>query len=108
MPHASGQRRDVMLAQVRQQFGGHVRRAMEIRAAELFLPGEALLTGEGRKRLKIVADRYAGGRERLEVSSRGKDGARQRFDGWDLSAVRLGSEERRVGNAGVRTTRSGW
>src|SRR3546814_12506050 len=34
MLHASGQRRDVMLAQVRQQFGGHVRRAMEIRAAE--------------------------------------------------------------------------
>src|SRR3546814_9668337 len=49
MLHASGQRRDVMLAQVRQQFGGHVRRAMEIRAAELFLPGAALLTGEGRR-----------------------------------------------------------
>src|SRR3546814_15036048 len=98
MLHASGQRRDVMLAQVRQQFGGHVRRAMEIRAAELFLPGEALLTGEGRKRLKIVADRYAGGRDRLEVSSRGTDGARQRFGGR--------SEERRVGKECVSKCRS--
>ena len=56
MLQASGQRRDAMLAQVRQQFGGQASSPMEIRAAELFLPGEALLTDQGRARLKIVAE----------------------------------------------------
>lgn len=102
MLQASGQRRDAMLAQVRQQFGGRmVSQPLEIRAAELFLPGEALLTPTGQKRLKIVADRFALGRERVEVSSRGTDGARQRFDGWDLSAARLGAVARALKADGV-------
>ncbi|WP_176596699.1 MULTISPECIES: flagellar motor protein MotB [Sphingobium] len=102
MLQASGQRRDAMLAQVRQQFGGRtIAKATEMRAAELFLPGEALLTEEGRKRLKAVSDRYALSRERLEVSSRGTDGARQRFDGWDLSAARLGAVARALKADGI-------
>ncbi|MEV5034611.1 OmpA family protein [Sphingobium sp. LMC3-1-1.1] len=101
MLQASGQRRDAMLAQVRQQFGGEASSPMEIHAAELFLPGEALLTEQGRARLKIVADRYARGRERLEVSSHGTDAARQRFDGWDLSAARLGAVARALKAAGI-------
>lgn len=102
MLQAGGQRRDAMLAQVRQQFGGRaLAKATEMRADELFLPGEALLTEEGRKRLKAVADRYALSRERLEVSSRGTDGARQRFDGWDLSAARLGAVARALRAAGI-------
>ncbi|GAY23208.1 MULTISPECIES: flagellar motor protein MotB [Sphingobium] len=101
MLQASGQRRDAMLAQVRQQFGGHASSPMEIHAAELFLPGEALLTQQGRKRLKIVADRFALGRERLEVSSRGTDVGHQRFDGWDLSAARLGAVARALKAEGI-------
>ena len=101
MLQASGQRRDVILAQVRQQFGGHAGSPMEIHAAELFLPGEAVLTEQGRARLKMVADRYVRGRERLEVSSRGTDAARQRFDGWDLSAARLGAVARALKAGGI-------
>ncbi|EPR12620.1 flagellar motor protein [Sphingobium indicum IP26] len=101
MLQASGQRRDAVLAQVRQQFGGHAGRPMEIRAAELFLPGEAVLTEQGRKRLKVVSDRFALGRERLEVSSRGTDAAHRRFDGWDLSAARLGAVARALKADGI-------
>lgn len=102
MLQASGQRRDAMLAQVRQQFGGRmVSRTLEIRAADLFLPGEALLTPAGQKRLRAVADRFAPGRERVDVSSRGTDRARQRFDGWDLSAARLGAVARALKADGI-------
>ncbi|WP_313806039.1 flagellar motor protein MotB [Sphingobium sp.] len=102
MLQASGQRRDAMLAQVRQQFGGRaISRPMEIRAADLFQPGEALLTPAGQRRLKAVAGRFAAGRSGLEVSSRGTDGARQRFDGWDLSAARLGAVARALKAGGI-------
>ena len=42
MLQASGQRRDAMLAQVRQQFGGEASSPMEIHAAELFLPSHGV------------------------------------------------------------------
>ncbi|WP_150294802.1 flagellar motor protein MotB [Sphingobium estronivorans] len=106
MLQASGQRRDAMLAQVRQQFGGRaVAAATEIRAADLFLPGEAMLTPAGEARLKALAARFAKGRamgqNRLEISSRGSDPGRQRFDGWDLAAARLGAVARALGDDGV-------
>ncbi|WP_176591945.1 flagellar motor protein MotB [Sphingobium sp. EM0848] len=102
MLQASGRHRDAMLAQVRQQFGGRVAAAAtEIRAAELFLPGEAMLTPAGETRLKALAARFAGGHERLEISSRGSDPGRQRFDGWDLAAARLGAVARALKANGV-------
>ncbi|KKW93492.1 flagellar motor protein MotB [Sphingobium chungbukense] len=102
MLQASGQRKDAMLAQVRAQFGGRAAaQATEIRAAELFQPGEAMLTPAGDARLKALGARFAKGRERLEVSSRGSDSGRQRFDGWDLAAARLGAVARALKDAGV-------
>lgn len=106
MLQASGQRRDAMLAQVRQQFGGRAMAArMEIRAVELFLPGEALLTVAGKARLEAMAERYASGRDPLEISSQGTDAARQRFDAWDLSAARLGAVARALKAGGIRGDR---
>lgn len=102
MLQASGQRRDAMLAQVRQQFGGRaVGRTVEIRAADLFLPGEALLTEAGGIRLAAMAARLRPGHDRLEISSRGTDAARQRFDAWDLSAARLGAVARALKTGGI-------
>lgn len=102
MLQASGQRRDAMLAQVRQQFGGRaVGRTVEIRAADLFLPGEALLTEAGGIRLAAMAARLRSGQDRLEISSRGTDAARQRFDAWDLSAARLGAVARALKTGGI-------
>jgi flagellar motor protein MotB len=102
MLQASGQRRDAMLVQVRQQFGGRApAKATEIRASELFLPGEALLTPAGEVRLAALAGRFASGRTRLEVSSQGTDPGRQRFDSWDLAAARLGAVARALKSHGV-------
>lgn len=102
MLQASGQHRDAMLAQVRQQFGGRTaQQATEIRAADLFLAGEAMLTPAGEARLRAVTVRFAKGRGRLEVSSRGSDPGRQRFDGWDLAAARLGAVARALKQDGI-------
>ncbi|HKT77263.1 MAG TPA: flagellar motor protein MotB [Sphingobium sp.] len=99
---ASGQRRDMMLAQVRQQFGGRaVPSGMDLRAADLFLPGEALLSDKGRAELARIAARLRGRSGRLEVRSQGTDVARQRFDAWDLAAARLGAVARELKAQGV-------
>lgn len=104
MLQASGQRRDTMLAQVRQQFGGRaVAQATELRAAELFAPGEAFLTPQGQARLMALSARL--GQGKLEISSRGSDAGRQRFDGWDLAAARLGAVARALEGAGVSRER---
>jgi len=106
MLQASGQRRDAMLAQVRQQFGGRaLARATEMRASELFLPGEALLTLAGEARLAALAGRFASSRTRLEISSQGTDPGRQRFDSWDLAAARLGAVARALKGHGVGRNR---
>lgn len=99
---ASGQKRDVMLAQVRQQFGGRpMQSGVEMRADELFLPGEALLSDKGRAQLARVAVKLRVGADRLEVRSLGTDPARQRFDEWDLAAARLGAVARALEAGGV-------
>ncbi|SEQ58908.1 flagellar motor protein MotB [Sphingobium sp. YR768] len=99
---ASGSRRDAMLAQVSQQFGGRaMAQGVELPAAQLFAPGEALLTQAGRARLSAVArrfDRDAGG---VEIRSHGTDPSRQRFDEWDLAAARLGAVARALRADGI-------
>ncbi len=103
---ASGSRRDAMLAQVSQQFGG---RAMapgaELRAADLFAPGEALLSEAGRARLAVVARGYARTSDGVEIRSQGVDPARQRFDEWDLAAARLGAVARALRADGIAQDR---
>ena len=99
---ASGSRRDAMLGQVAQQFGGRVMRpGVEIRAVELFVPGEAMLTDQGRARLSVIARQYAGQASGVEIRSHGSDRARQRFDDWDLAAARLGAVARALKLVGI-------
>ena len=103
---ASGQKRDAMLAQVRQQFGGRaVAKDMELRAAELFLPDEALLSGQGRAALAKVAAGLRSGSGRIDISSLGTDPARRRFDPWDLAAARLGAVARELKAQGLASDR---
>lgn len=99
---ASGQKRDAMLAQVRQQFGGRaVAKDMELRAAELFLPDEALLSDRGRAALARVGAGLRRGTGRIDISSLGTDPARRRFDPWDLAAARLGAVARELKAQGL-------
>jgi len=99
---ASGQKRDAMLAQVRQQFGGRaVAKDTELRAAELFLPDEALLSDQGRAAVAKVAARLRSGSGRIDISSLGTDIARRRFDPWDLAAARLGAVARELKAQGL-------
>ncbi len=99
---ASGHKRDAMLAQVRQQFGGRaVAKAMELRATELFLPDEALLSDQGRAAVAGVAAGLRSSSGRIDISSLGTDPARRRFDPWDLAAARLGAVARELKAQGV-------
>lgn len=103
---ASGQKRDAMLAQVRQQFGGRaVAKDMELRAAELFLPDEALLSDQGRAAVARVAAGLRSGSGRIDISSLGTDPARRRFDPWDLAAARLGAVVRELKVQGLADDR---
>ena len=103
---ASGQKRDAMLAQVRQQFGGRaVAKDMDLRAAEMFLPDEALLSGQGRAALARVAAGLRSGSGRIDISSLGTDPARRRFDPWDLAAARLGAVARELKAQGLASDR---
>jgi len=99
---ASGARRDSLLAGVSWQFGGRpMQPGVELRAADLFAPGEALLTARGKARLAIVARQYRKDSGGLEVHSHGADGGHQRFDEWDLAAARLGAVARALQADGI-------
>lgn len=103
---ASGARRDAMLAQISQQFGGRaMRQGIELRASELFVPGEALLTDAGRVRLSAIVRRFAQDAGTLEIRSEGSDHGRQRFDDWDLAAARLGAVARALRLGGIAQER---
>ncbi|MFZ2995894.1 flagellar motor protein MotB [Sphingobium sp.] len=99
---ASGSRRDAMLAQVAHQFGGRaMRQGVELHAADLFLPGEALLTTQGQVKLSVVARDLVHERGGVEIVSHGSDRARGRFDDWDLAAARLGAVARALRSDGI-------
>lgn len=103
---ASGSRRDAMLSQVSQQFGGRpMQQGVDLRAADLFLPGEALLSDAGRARLSAVAKRFEHKSGGLEIRSDGSDRGRQRFDDWDLAAARLGAVARALRMDGIAQDR---
>ena len=99
---ASGQKRDAMLAEVRQQFGGRpMRPGVELRAADLFLPGEAMLSAQGRARIARAAAELRSADAGLEIRSEGTDPVRERFDEWDLAAARLGAVARELKAQGL-------
>ncbi|MBH1999528.1 MAG: OmpA family protein [Sphingomonadaceae bacterium] len=103
---ASGSRRDALLAQVSQQFGGRaMRQGVELRAAELFVPGEAMLSAQGQARLSRIAREYTRQPGGVELQSHGSDRARQRFDDWDLAAARLGAVARALRADGIAQDR---
>ncbi|MCP1471564.1 flagellar motor protein MotB [Sphingobium sp. OAS761] len=102
---ASGARRASMLSGLAGQFGGRPMAAgVDVRAADLFVSGEALLTPGGRARIAAIARHFAA-EPGLEIRSHGSDPAHQRFDEWDLAAARLGAVARTLradGMAGDR------
>jgi flagellar motor protein MotB len=103
---ASGSRRDAMLSQISQQFGGRaMRQGVALRAADLFVPGDALFSEAGRAQLSAVARRFVREPGRLEIRSDGSDRGRQRFDDWDLAAARLGAVARALRMDGVAQDR---
>ncbi len=98
---ASGSRRDAMLAQVSRQFGGRpMADGVEIRAADLFLPGEALLSARGEAQIAALARRFANA-PAVEIRSHGADARHERFDEWDLAAARLGAVARALQARGL-------
>lgn len=103
---ASGSRRDAMLVQVSQQFGGRaMAQGVELRGTDLFEPGEALLSAAGRTRLAAVARDFAKKPGGVEIRSRGSDPSRRRFDQWDLAAARLGAVARALQADGIAQDR---
>lgn len=103
---ASGSRRDAMLSQVSRQFGGRdMAQGVELRAVDLFQPGEAMLTGRGRARLAAIARQFAGQPDGLEIRSHGSDSGHRRFDEWDLAAARLGAVARALRTDGIAPDR---
>ncbi len=99
---ASGNRSAAMLAGVGQQFGARpMRTAVELRAADLFVPGEAMLTPAGKARLFAAVRGFRASGSDVEVQSRGTDVAQRRFDDWDLAAARLGAVARALKADGI-------
>lgn len=106
--HASGARRDVMLSGLSQRFGGRALSAgVELRAAELFAPGEAMLTATGRAQLLRASAPLLRGDGRIELRSVGigNRNAHGRFDAWDLAAARLGAVARALEDMGAASDR---
>lgn len=102
---ASGGRRDALLSQMSQQFGGRpMAQGVELRATDLFVPGEAMLTPAGRARLAAAAKRF-GTATGIDLRSDGIDQAQHRFDEWDLAAARLGAVARALRAAGIARDR---
>ncbi|MHA6767987.1 flagellar motor protein MotB [Sphingobium ummariense] len=103
---ANGSKRDAMLAQVSRQFGGHPAAPdIAFRAADIFVPGEALLSDSGKRQVAMAAARLRGGTGAITLRSEGTDGGRQRFDRWDLAAARLGAVARALKAGGVPENR---
>ncbi|WP_349681223.1 OmpA family protein, partial [Sphingobium sp. UBA5915] len=73
---------------------------VEIRAADLFLPGEALLSARGEAQIAALARRFASA-PAVEIRSHGADARHERFDEWDLAAARLGAVARALQARGL-------
>lgn len=91
-----------MLKGISSEFGAKpVPAAPEIRAAELFQPGEALLSEAGKTRILGVSHPFMNSGGNIEIASIGQDAGTGRFDGWDLAAARLGAVARALVSAGI-------
>jgi len=102
---ASAGHRQEIVDGVARQFGAPPVRSERIGAVQLFQPGEAILTPAGIARLRVLAHRYAAGRDRVEIRSIGFDRSANRFDNWDLAAARAGSVARALVGEGIARQR---
>ncbi|MCF8707435.1 flagellar motor protein MotB [Rhizorhapis sp. SPR117] len=103
---ASGQRPDQVVSQVSQYFGGQAEgRRIDMLAADLFEPGEAMLTDRGRTLLKKIGAQHIHNKDIIQISSAGQDAGSRRLDGWELAAARLAAIARAFREAGVPDSR---
>jgi flagellar motor protein MotB len=99
MLQAGQKSRDALVSGVGDYFGARPREGrVDIAAATLFEPGEALLTPAGSARIAGIARANRNG---LAVVSTGLDRTGNRFDGWDLAAARIGAVARALQAGGV-------
>ncbi len=99
---ASGGRQDQALRGIGAQFGASASLLdINLPLSPLFLPGEALLSPEGRRRLIAAALPLVRQGGILEIQSFGIEPGQRRFDAWDLAAARLGSVARALQEAGI-------
>lgn len=103
---ASQGTRDEALAGLNTYFAGmQAPNQVDLPAAQLFAPGEALLSGPGRNRLLAAARPFASGKSVVRIQSLGLAQGEHRFDAWDLSAARLGAIARALVSAGIAPDR---
>lgn len=103
----NGNRSNAVLSGISRQFGGRpmADQSQQFSASDLFEPGEAMLTPAGTARLAAVAGRFSAQDMTIELASQGQDATAHRFDGWDLSAARLGAVARALKGAGIAENR---
>ena len=103
--HASAGRQQEIVGGVAEQFGANVGKTDRLVAAELFQPGEALLSEAGSAKLSALARLYARNGKTVEIRSVGLDKSANRFDNWDLAAARLGAVARALVAGGMKQDR---
>jgi flagellar motor protein MotB len=99
--HASNGRQQEIVSGVAREFGASVGANERLVAAQLFQPGEAMLSVAGKARVSALSARYKVSGTLVEIRSVGLDKATNRFDNWDLAAARLGAFARALTAAGI-------
>lgn len=76
-------------------------RSLDLAAADLFEPGEAVLRPAARRRLAAFGGRGGG----MTVTSIGRGVAARRFDAWELAAARTAAVARGIAAGGMAEDR---
>src|SRR3546814_15750337 len=96
------------MTHVSQYFGGKPQAGrIDFLAADLFEPGEAMLTARGRRLLLRIGKQASETKGKIEITSIGQDRAGHRFDDWELSAASLAAAARPLRHAGMHAERLG-
>ncbi|HEY9581021.1 MAG TPA: flagellar motor protein MotB [Rhizorhapis sp.] len=91
-----------VMTHVSQYFGGKPQAGrIDFLAADLFEPGEAMLTARGRRLLLRIGKQASEKKGKIEITSIGQDRAGHRFDDWELAAARLAAAARPLREAGL-------
>lgn len=78
---------------------------LDLPAAGLFDPGEAVLREGPRATLAKIGARAAAAHARVRIESIGRDRDSRRFDGWELAAARVAAVARGVRAGGLDDSR---